>query len=282
MGSTKIQINGIIASTIIGCYEYERDNIQDLIIDVQAQLYRHNWIIQDELDTTVDYVKLIDHIKAIVPSTNCYLLETLAQRLADELLEYSSLIEQISVTLTKPAICGGMAQEIKVNYVKKRQFKIALALGSNWEFLPQQQIITAIEILGEYINDIKIGGLYETKPVGYLEQRNFYNTAIIGYTSLKPEDLFSKIKSIEKLMGKAEIIRNGPRIIDIDLILFAGLVYTHNFLTIPHKRAYLRDFVLLPLADIAGDWVYPTLNKTINQLVLDLPESNSILRKIEF
>ena len=132
--------------------------------------------------------------------------------------------------------------------------------------------------MGEYINDIKIGGFYETKPVGYTDQNNFYNTAIIGYTSLKPEELLGKIKSIEKLMGKTELIINGPRVIDIDLILFDDLVYQHNFLNVPHKRAHLRDFVLYPLADIAPTWVHPVALKTISEMAQMLTESSIILR----
>ena len=144
-------------------------------------------------------------------------------------------------------------------------------------------MITAIEILGEYLDGIAIGGFYETKPVGYTEQANFYNTAITAYTNLKPEELLGKIKSIEKLMGKTEIIENGPRIIDIDLILVDDLVYTHNFLSVPHKRAHLRDFVLRPLADIAPEWLYPGLNKTIHELSQELvSDESSILKQVDY
>lgn len=273
-----IKINGIEAKAIIGCYDYERGSPQELLIDVIAHLYTHNWIKQDKIDITVDYDEICDYIVSIVSNTEFLLLESLTQFVTKSILDKFPLIQNIELNVTKLAICGIKAREIKIGFKKSRKFKVALAIGSNAEFLPQQQLITAIEILGEYIDNIKIGGFYETKPVGYVEQKNFYNTAITGYTTLKPEELLGKIKSIEKLMGKTEIVLNGPRIIDIDLILFDNLIYQHNFLQIPHKSAHIRDFVLYPLADIAPSWVHPVLNKTIADLAKEIGESSIILR----
>ena len=279
----KITINKIATSAIVGCYLHERSQPQDLTIDLDIKLYPYNWINQDTLDTTVNYDELIDYITEIISKTNYQLLESLAQFINNKILDKYSLIQKIHIELTKVVLCGVKAQEIKVSCTQKRQFQVALALGSNWEFLPQQQLITAIEMLGEYLNNIKIGGFYETKPVGFTYQRNFYNTAIVGDTTLKPEKLLSKIKSIEKLMGKEERIINGPRIIDIDLILFADLIYSHNFLNIPHKMAHLRDFVLTPLADIAPQWLHPVLNKPIIEIATELSKNDtSILKKIEY
>jgi 2-amino-4-hydroxy-6-hydroxymethyldihydropteridine diphosphokinase len=189
-------------------------------------------------------------------------------------------VQEAHVIVTKPAICGVKAQQISVSYTRTRKFRVALALGSN-DTLAQQQIISAIEILGEYVSDIQIGGFYKTSPVGYTQQNDFVNTALIGYVNLRPEELFGKIKTIEKLMGKHEIFINGPRCIDIDLTLFDNLVYTHNFLTVPHKSMHLRDFVLKPLADIDGSWVHPVENKSINELLNQL-KNVSILNKIEY
>ena len=276
----KIEISGITTNTIIGCYPHERANAQDLIIDLSISLYSSNWLQPDNLETTVDYDSLIDFVSLETEATHYQLLESLAKYLSDKILEHYPIISFVQIKLTKPAICGVKAKNISVYHESRRQFKVALALGSNCE-LPQQQVTTAIEILGDYLSDIQVGGFYETTPVGGITQDNFINTAITGYVSLKPEELLSKIKRIEKLMGKYEIVKNGPRIIDIDIILFDNLVYQHNFLQIPHKFAHMRDFVLQPLADIAPDWVHPVENKTISQLLALLPTTDkSILRKI--
>ncbi len=279
-GIAQIQVNSIIVPTIIGWYDYERYDVQDVVVNALVELYDNNWMAKDKLDMTVDYDQLVDCIVTTTSKTQYKLLESLAQHLANTVLEQFYLIKNVRIELIKPAINGIKAREIKVSYTVNRQFKVALALGSNSENLPMQQLITAIEILGEYISDVKIGGFYSTKPVGYTEQADFYNTAIIGYTSLRPEELLGKLKSIEKLMGKKEMIINGPRVIDIDLILFADLIYTHNFLNVPHKYAHLRDFVLQPLVDIEPEWVHPKLNKTLSKLLAEIPLSeHSIIKQ---
>lgn len=279
----EIEINSIAGQVIVGCYDYERIHTQRIMIDLSAKFYAYNWLSQDELDTTVDYDEIVDFVQNLLPQTDFQLLESLAQYLAQQILDHFSIIQTIKITLVKPAICDVKAHEIKVNFTQSRKFKVALALGSNWSKLPQQQLITAIEILGEYVSEVAIGGFYETSPVGFTQQDNFYNTAIIGYTHLRPEELLGKIKSIEKLMGKEEILVNGPRIIDIDLLLFDNLVYTHNFLTVPHKAMHMRDFVLQPLNDIAPDWVHPIINLPISALCANVPmEQRSVMRQVDY
>lgn len=276
----KINVNGITSKTIIGCYDYERKNAQDVLIDLCLELYSNNWIKPDHLDTTVDYAKLIDFIQELIPKTNYNLLESLSERISKELLERHPLIKVVHVTVAKPAICGVKAKSITLSHSMERKFKVAIALGSN-DKLASQQIITAIEILGEYVSDIQIGGFYKTTPVGYRQQDDFINTALIGYVNLRPEELLGKIKTIEKLMGKHEVFENGPRCIDIDLILFDDLIYTHNFLTVPHKSMHLRDFVLKPLVDIAPSWLHPIYNKTIARLFAELQDT-SIINQVEY
>jgi dihydroneopterin aldolase / 2-amino-4-hydroxy-6-hydroxymethyldihydropteridine diphosphokinase len=276
----KINVNGISTKTIIGCYDYERQKEQEVIIDVSLKLYPSNWIKPDSLEITVDYDNLIDFIQKKVPSTHYHLLESLSQWLSDELLKQYNLVQEAHVVVAKPAICGIKARQINVGHTRERKFRVALALGSN-DTLAQQQIISAIEILGEYVSDIQIGGFYKTAPVGYTQQNDFVNTALIGYVNLRPEELLGKIKTIEKLMGKHEVFVHGPRSIDIDLIFFDNMVYTHNFLTVPHKSMHFRDFVLKPLSDIDGSWVHPIQNKTINELLAELKDT-SILNRIEY
>ena len=141
-----IKIDGIICNTIIGCYEYERNIKQDLIVDVLIELNHHDWLSEDKLEDTVNYDDLADYIKTIVNETKYKLLESLLQHIADKLLERYSVIKGVHIDIVKPAICGVKAQGIKVSFVKERQFRVALTLGSN-SHLPQQQLITAIELL---------------------------------------------------------------------------------------------------------------------------------------
>lgn len=272
----QIKIEGVVCKTIIGCYEYERNVFQDLIIDIIAHLNEHDWVTQDQLTETVNYDELIEFVKSIVAKTQYKLLETLAQFIANKLLTKYEIIKNIEINIVKPAICGVKAREIKVSYFSKRQFKVALALGSNLN-LPYKQLICAIELLNECITKIKIGGFYETRPYGNTQQDNFYNTAIIGYTTLNPQELLAKIITIEKLMGKNKNIENGARVIDIDIIFYENINYVEQFLKIPHIGAHLRDFVLQPLIDIEPHLIHPILNATIANLLKNIPDNECFI-----
>ena len=271
----KIIINGITDEILVGCYEHEKLHTQPIVLDLVCDLYSHTWFKDDNLESTVNYDELVDFAKGLLSKKQYNLLEAMSQFIALEILNKFAPIECVQVNLLKPALSGIKAQEIKLSHTLHRKFKVALALGSNHEYLPQQQIITAIELLGEYLECTNIGNFYKTAPVGGVKQDDFINTVIICDTCLRPDELLGKIKTIEKLMGKQEIVINGPRIIDIDIIFFDSIVYNHNYLQIPHKDMHNRDFVLVPLADVAANWVHPILNKTVLELRDDLLQGNS-------
>lgn len=270
----KIKIYGIADEIIIGCYDYEKQNKQPIVIDLECELYPFEKDF-DELSQTVDYDELVDFVKSLLSKNQYNLLESLAQFITIETLKKFVQIKSVDVTLLKPALCGIKAREITVSHFLIRKTPVALALGSNHNHLPQQQIITAIELMGEYIENISISNFYKTAPVGYTLQNDFINSAIVGYTTLTAEQLLAKIKTIEKLLGKEERILNGPRVIDIDLILFGNLIYKYNYLQIPHKDMHNRDFVLVPLSDVASNWIHPQFNKTISELCDEVLKTKS-------
>lgn len=273
----KIEITGIENNIIIGCHDYEKKSPQPVIIDLIAVLDDYDWLTQDLINTTVNYDELIDFVKQILLQTKYNLLESLAQYIANNIMRHYPNIKSLIITLTKPNICGVRAHKIKVSYQVNKKYKVALALGSNATNMPKQQLITAIEILEKYISDIKIGGFYQTKPFGFLEQNNFYNTAIIGNTELSPTKLMSEIKLIEKILGKQEIMTNGPRIIDIDIIFFDDLLIDNNFLKIPHEAMHNRDFVLQPLKDVAPNWQHPGLKQSVHELYAKLTSEQKLI-----
>ncbi|MDD3692529.1 MAG: 2-amino-4-hydroxy-6-hydroxymethyldihydropteridine diphosphokinase [Oscillospiraceae bacterium] len=92
--------------------------------------------------------------------------------------------------------------------------------------------------------------VYETKPVGYLNQQSFLNAVVLIDTKLSPKALLGSCLGIEAALGRKRNIKNGPRVIDIDLLLYQGVTCNSDELTIPHPRLAERAFVLIPLADI--------------------------------
>lgn len=108
--------------------------------------------------------------------------------------------------------------------------------------------------------------LYETEPVGYTEQGWFLNQVVEIATSLDPCGLLQALQQIEQELGRRRLIRWGPRVIDLDLLLYGNEVLTDPQLTVPHTCLYERSFVMVPLAEIAPDYVHPDGKTTAEHL----------------
>lgn len=132
----------------------------------------------------------------------------------------------------------------------------------------EQALATAGELINRYCgNIIKTSSLYETAAWGKTDQPSFLNQALTIKTSLNAEQLMRCILKIEKQMGRVRKEKYGPRLIDIDILLFNSEIHDYNFLKLPHPEMQNRRFALLPLAEIAPDVVHPVFNKTISELL---------------
>ncbi len=140
-----------------------------------------------------------------------------------------------------------------------------LGLGSNLGDRKQNLEISITEI-EEFAIVTKKSKIHETKPVGYKDQNDFLNMAIAITTKLTPLELIFRLQEIEHKMGRVREIENGPRIIDIDILLYEGKIINQPNLKIPHPRMHERDFVLTPLNEIAPNAIHPKLKQTINKL----------------
>mgnify|MGYP003979030821 FL=1 len=113
---------------------------------------------------------------------------------------------------------------------------------------------------------VKIFPIYETTPWGYEDQAEFLNQVIECETDLPPNDLLKLVKNIEEELGRIPNFQNGPRIIDIDILFYNDLILENDQLSIPHPRVHQRAFMLVPMKDIAGNYIHPILKESITTL----------------
>ncbi|MGH2497260.1 MAG: GTP cyclohydrolase MptA [Ktedonobacteraceae bacterium] len=148
---------------------------------------------------------------------------------------------------------------------------IYLALGSNLGDR-RGNLAAALQRLREVMEITIVSSVYETEPVGYVDQPRFLNLVLSGQTLLSPQELLQAVKQIEKTLGREATFRNGPRLIDIDIIFYDNLHIKQDDLTIPHPRMAERAFVLVPLAEIAPDRIDPVSGKSAQQLLAEVPQ----------
>ena len=134
-------------------------------------------------------------------------------------------------------------------------------------------LATAREFINQQCGHIsKASSLYETAAWGKTDQPAFLNQALEVETPLNARQLMRHILKIEKQMGRLRKEKYGPRIIDIDMLLFNTEKYNYHFLKLPHPEMHNRRFALLPLAEIAPGAIHPVFNKTISQLLEQCPD----------
>ncbi|MBI2850144.1 MAG: 2-amino-4-hydroxy-6-hydroxymethyldihydropteridine diphosphokinase [Chloroflexi bacterium] len=154
---------------------------------------------------------------------------------------------------------------------------VYLSLGSNLGDR-QANLDKAIGLISNRMRLGQVSSIYETEPVGNVEQPRFLNLACQVFTRLAPKDLLSLVKGFEAMLGRARNTHNAPRTIDIDILFYGNQIIESEELTIPHPRLAERAFVLAPLAEIAPDLVHPITGKTVAEMLKDLPNTRGVVK----
>jgi len=155
---------------------------------------------------------------------------------------------------------------------------VYLGLGSNVGD-SESLLQSALDALnGPDLKLLRVSGIYETEPIGLREQRWFLNLAAEFETNLFPKQLLHRIQKVEKNLGRTRTVRNGPRTIDIDILLYGNAVVETDELEIPHPRYRERRFTLAPLAELNPALRDPVTHRTMAEMLAGLKGQSIRLR----
>lgn len=253
----EIAVRGLRLFAYHGVRDFEKANGQTFLVDAFLRVPFDAAAAGDRLCDTVSYSDVCAAISDEFCRESCDLIETAASKTADRIMGDFPAVSSVRVTVHKPdAPVKAEFADISVSVTRRRagpesEHTAYLGLGAN---IGDRQAnldgaVAALGLLPGTRVDA-VSSVYETEPVGYADQPDFLNMCVRVVTTLSPRALLGAALGIEAAMGRVRGIKNGPRVIDIDLLLYDNAVINSPELTLPHPRMYEREFVMKPLGEI--------------------------------
>lgn len=254
-----------------GVFKEEKVLGQKFIISLEIDVDVREAAISSDLTKSIHYGELCHNVEKEFQKESYDLIETAAEKIAEYVLLNYDLAKKVKVTLNKPWAPINRHLESAAIEIERKWHKVYLSLGSNMGD-KENNLREAIDKIKniENTNVTKESSIIDTEPWGYEEQDSFKNCVIEIKTLLTPKELMTNLLDIEKEMKRERIIKWGPRIIDLDIVLFDDFVTEDDYVTIPHPRMEEREFVLGPLSEIAPNLIHPLTKKRIFKILEEL------------
>jgi len=250
----RIEIKGLRAKGFHGVRDFERRDGQEFVIDVAITRPAPGI---DELPATTDYSRIANTVVDAIQGAPVNLIETLARRVADQLLNDRPSLTKVRITVHKPNAPIKVAFDDVICQIKCRRMspagRFVLSLGSNLGAL-DDNLRQGLNALAETpgIDLTAFSSIYATTPVDVADdhQPDYHNLVVTGLTTLSPHELLHMTAAIEQRLGRTRPYPHAPRVIDIDLVTVGDTKIDDDELTLPHRRASQRAFVLIPWLEI--------------------------------
>ncbi len=256
-----------------GVFEEEKRNGQDFYVNAGLVSDLKKAGMSDKLTDSTHYGEVCLQIQKSLTSESYDLIEHAAEKAIEDILKHFPLIKEVTLELRKPYAPIPMEFESVSVKITRGWHKIYIAFGSN---LGEKEtyINNAIQNIksNSFFRKVEVSDFFYSSPYGGVEQDDFVNGVLEAETMLEPYELLDYLHDLEE---KAERVRKqhwGPRTLDLDIIFYDNLVLDEKELQIPHKDMRNRDFVLIPLAQLAGFKRHPVLNMTVEEMVSHLKE----------
>lgn len=222
----------------------------------------------DDLTASTHYGEVALLLQRVMTEKSYDLIERAAQVCAEAVLLEFPLVRSITLELRKPQAPIPLPFESVSVKIQRGWKKAYVALGSNMGD-SKAHLDGALEAMGsdKNIRVLQVSDYLVTKPYGGVAQDDFLNGAVEMETLYTPEELLDKLHIIEAAHNRERLIHWGPRTLDLDILLYEGVVMNTARLTIPHKDMHNRYFVLKPMAQIAPYEKHPLIGDTIEKLL---------------
>ncbi|PKM95555.1 MAG: 2-amino-4-hydroxy-6-hydroxymethyldihydropteridine pyrophosphokinase [Firmicutes bacterium HGW-Firmicutes-1] len=269
----KIIIKDLEIYAFHGVNQGEKDLGQRFLVSVELKIDLLEAGLTDKLTATVNYAQLCLELERVFKKEKHDLIERAAEQLSDHILMTYDRVQGVKLTVKKPWAPIGKMLEYAAVEIEREWHTAYIALGSNLGD-KQENLKQAIDRIqkSEKNKVTKTSNFYETDPVGFVDQDKFLNGAIEVKTMYTPKELMSFLLDTEGELKRVRTFTWGPRIIDLDILLYDNMITTFEEVIIPHPRMHERIFVLKPLNDIASFVIHPMLHERIGQLLSRLED----------
>lgn len=278
----EIIISGLKIFAWHGVYEEEREKGQNFIVNAELFLDTSSAGDSDSLEDSVDYGKVCLFINDFLRISRYNTMEALANNLARKIMVKFPRTQRIILEIQKPEAPIPLPFETVSVKIERSWHKTYIATGSNMGE-SEDLIKNAMENLDadENCRVLRASEIYRSRAYGGVEQDNFYNSVFCMETLYSPLELLTRLQREEAEAGRERVVRWGPRTLDLDILYYDDIILERDHLRIPHRDMSNRDFVLLPLSEIAPHKRHPILGLTTLEMLARVKENYVLTMKEE-